>query len=387
MVSESQTFFIKSIDFWEFTVIIIIVSTQSFRVLILENNNKGGALMELSERKKAILAAIVKTYITTGEPIGSKNLCDILDNSPSSATLRNEMSALVQMGYLEQPHTSAGRVPTPTGYKFYIDSLMQKSLISDEYKSIIDHNLKFTSCDPEILPKKAGEVLSGLTGLPTFTAHISGDTRLKKVEAIPFGHQSVMLLIITSDGRSRSRLCHIQNTFDNDLRIKFNRFISERIVGKTANELSPAVMQNMFSVIGADAFLLMPLLTSIFEMINDINESTVNLSGQSNLFSMYSQKADAERIINLLKSREALLPILNRSNEPVEIVFGNQTPFSALEPSSIILAKYSAGKHNLGCIGVIGPTRMSYEQIIPSIEYTAKRLSEILDTVLFDMEE
>lgn len=344
--------------------------------------------MELSERKKAILAAIVKAYITSGEPIGSKILCEMLDNSPSSATLRNEMSELVKLGYLEQPHTSAGRMPTPKGYRFYIESAMQKNEISAEHKQLIDSFVNSSSADPEHLPEKASQILSEITGLPTICANISeGGPELRRVDVLPMGLHSGMIIAITSDGRSRSRLCHISGGFTTGLISKFDRLVDEKLIKKSIDELTPALMQNIFIEAGSDALSIMPLLSSLFEMITDLKNSGVSLAGQSNLFSLCPTKDDADKIISIINRRDSLLSLLNQNAGPLEIVFGNQTGFSALEPSSIILAKYGIGKNNLGCIGVIGPTRMSYEHIIPSIEYTASRLNNLLSVALKDMEE
>ncbi len=344
--------------------------------------------MELSERKKAILGAIIKTYIATGEPIGSKILCDILDNAPSSATLRNEMSALVQMGYLEQPHTSAGRVPTSSGYRFYIDSLMPKAVISDEERAAIDKALNATGCDPERLPEKAAEILSEITGLPTISANISnGGPQLKRVDILPMGSRSGMIIIITSDGRSRSRLCHIPYPLTGELISRFEKLVRERILKKNIDDLTPALMQGIFAAAGADALYLMPLLSSLFEMIADIRDRGVSMAGQANLFNMFRQKSDADKVIALINRPDALLSVLSHSDSPLEIVFGKDTGYSALEPSSLIIAKYGTGGKREGCIGIIGPTRMSYEQIIPSIEYTAERLGELLGEALKDMEE
>ena len=153
--------------------------------------------MELSERRKAILEAIIKSYISSGEPIGSKMLCEILENAPSSATLRNEMNALCDLGLLSQPHTSAGRIPTNDGYRLYINTLMDKGEIGDSTKEVIDENLNFSNCDPEKLPEKAAATLSLITGLPAFSAKLSDNNCfVKRTELLPMGNNSTMLIVI-----------------------------------------------------------------------------------------------------------------------------------------------------------------------------------------------
>ena len=344
--------------------------------------------MELSERKKAILSAIIKLHIATGEPIGSKILCDVLENAPSSATLRNEMSALCELGLLEQPHTSAGRIPTPLGYRLYVDTLMGKADLSDDNRKIIDGYLSSASCDPEKVPEKAGEALTEITGLPALATNISkGGPALKRVEILQMGAHSVMLIVITTDGRSRSRLCHISSPIKAELLSVFDKLIAERILRQSIDNLTPAAMQNIFTAAGNHALTLMPLISTLFDMVSDIKNSGVSVAGHSNLFAFCKQREDADKIISIINRREALLSLISNSEKPLDIIFGTDTNYSVLKPSSLIFAKYGSAGNNLGCIGIIGPTRMSYEQIIPSIEYTAYRMGNLLSETLKDMED
>ena len=343
--------------------------------------------MELSERRKAILSAIVKTHIASGEPIGSKILCEILENAPSSATLRNEMSKLSDMGFLEQPHTSAGRIPTALGYRLYIETLMHRDEINAEHKQYIDSALSPSNCDPEKLPSVAGKVLSDITGLPSLAANISlNGPAVKRVELFRMGSRSAMLVLITTDGRSRSRLVHMPTELDTSLIASFDSLVRDRIIKKSIEALTPAMQQNIYIGAGAGVLRLMPLISALFDMITDIAEANVSLSGQANLFSVGWQREEADKILSLLHSKEMLMSILGRQPSKLGVVFGRDTDYSILGPSSLVFAKYNMGSKNTGCIGVIGPTRMSYELIIPSIEYIAKRMDTLLSETLKDME-
>ncbi len=343
--------------------------------------------MELSDRKKAVLTAIVKAYIASGEPVGSKILCEILENSPSSATLRNEMSTLCEMGLLEQPHTSAGRIPTHSAYKFYVESLMSKDKISEEIKQYINSALDSTNCDPEKIPETAGKVLSEITGLTSIAANISGSaTYLKRVELLPMGAKTLLMIIITSDGRSRSRLCHLTENVGDTLITAFDNLVNTKILKRPIDEFTPAAMQNLFIYAGGAAFSLMPLISKLFEMVTEIRNSNISLAGQTSLFSIYNERVDAEKIITLLGKHDTLINLLS-GEQNTGIVFGSETPYFALKPSSIVFSKYKIGKNNIGCVGVLGPVRMSYEQIIPSIEYTAQRVDNLLNETLKDMED
>ncbi len=343
---------------------------------------------ELSERKKAILSAIVKLYITSGEPIGSKMLCEILENAPSSATLRNEMNALCDLGLLSQPHTSAGRIPTTDGYRLYVNTLMDKPEVSEDIKKSIDENLGFSNCDPEKLPEKAVETLSKLTGLPVFSAKISdAGVTLKRIELLPMGKSSAMLIIITSDGRSRSRLCHMNSTLTSALISEFDRLITRRVLNMDLELLSPATMQSITVQSGLNILNLMPLITALFQMVQDIKNSCFNLKGASNFFTMGLDRASADKISTLLNHHDTLMSLISKNAQPISVVFGSDTEYSALQPSCIILARYGIPGRDIGCIGIIGPTRLSYEKILPSIEYTVDKINELLSNTLKDMEE
>ena len=343
--------------------------------------------MELSQRKKDILSAIVKMYILSGEPIGSKILCASLQNAPSSATLRNEMSTLCDMGFLEQPHTSAGRIPTALGYRLYIESLMNKDELNLEHKRYIDESLASIHSDPEKITETASRVISDITGLPSIAANISSVLpRIKRVELLKMGKTLAMVILITTDGRSRSRLVHTNKELDSPLISKFDEIIKQKVKGKTIEDFTPAHLQMIYMAAGMDAMALMPLLSAVFDMTTDIINSAVTLSGQSNMLSLGWNKNDAEKMITLLKSRDVVKQLFDSQSSNIGVLFGKDTEYSALCPSSIIYAKYGMESGASGCIGVIGPTRMSYELIIPSIEYTAKRVDSLLNETYKDME-
>ena len=188
--------------------------------------------MELTPRKKAILCSIIKTHIITGEPVGSK--CETLlnDIGVSSATLRNEMSDLCEMGYLTQPHTSAGRVPTSAGYKVYIDSLRENMLISDSTRDMINKLLDQSFNDPESLQETAGEILSDLTGLPTIVSSIRTDScYVRRVEMAPMSRHSLLMVMITSDGVARSRMCRSATELTTDKLMLVDHLISSEVIG------------------------------------------------------------------------------------------------------------------------------------------------------------
>ena len=343
--------------------------------------------MELTPRKKAIIGEIVKAHIETGEPIGSKILATRLEGSPSSATLRNEMSELCDMGYLEQPHTSAGRVPTSKAYRLYVTELMGKQKLSDESKQIIDHMLSSARHDPESLGASAAEILSNLTGLPTISVPSSYDgVRLKKVSLMPMGKEAAIIFVVTDDGRTRSRLVRSSSQFTPSLVKKFEDIAAQKICTVDASRLDMPYLQGMVASAGMDALTIAPLLSCVFDMAAELKNAQIKLGGTANLFSVCRGDNEARRIIDLLGTNEAVYSILSRIDVPVGVLFGDDTNYIELKPTGMIVASYGEDRE-FGRIAVIGPTRMAYERILPSVEYLAYRVGNIMSEVLKGLEE
>ena len=341
--------------------------------------------IELTPRKQAVLKAIVKAYIETGEPIGSKILTSLIENAPSSATLRNEMSELVSMGLLAQPHTSAGRIPTSDGLKLYVNNLMQKNDILSDHKDFIDNRFDMINEMPEKIPAKAGEILSDLTSLPVIACIITPETAvIKKIELLNLSRNTVMLLLLTNDSRTRNRIFRLGDNITPQMLERFKEIVNTKIKGKPLEELSIGYMQSLVASVGLDAFDLMPLFTALFETANEIESMSVDLSGVSRLYNVCGNEESARRIISLIESRDPIISLFERLGDGV--VFGKDTGFSELHGDTLIAAKFGNNKYK-GYIAVIGPDRLSYEQIIPTIEYTASKLSALMTKAQKDMED
>lgn len=344
--------------------------------------------MELTPRKKAILAAIVKYHIATGEPVGSKQLMQLIEGSPSSATLRNEMSDLCEAGFLAQPHTSAGRIPTSMGYSFYVDRLMKEDDLPESTKQLIDETLSAAAADTEGLPEVAARLLSRITGLPVVSATVATESsEIKQARLIPVTSKMFMLAVITTDGRTRTKMCRSVHPLENGLLEQFDSVIRKEVQGKKLSSFTPAVLQNLMAASGINALKLAPLFNLLFEMIHSVADSSLDINGESNLFSMLGEEDKAKRLLSFIERKDGMLSLLNGIHQPLSVVFGKDTAFSELNPSAVIVASYGVGDKPLGRIGVIGPTRMSYDKIIPGIEYTAKVLTDLMTDSLKDMED
>ena len=343
--------------------------------------------MDLSPRKQAVLAAVIKAYIETGEPIGSKILNGLMEQAPSPATLRNEMSELCELGFLKQPHTSAGRIPTPRGYRLYVDALMKPPKLSDGEKAFIDFKLNRIHCDPEQMPAQAGRILSELTGLPTISFYTAGDAAVKKVELTAISPRAVFLSLITTDGRARSRMFRCGDGFSEELYNRFCEIADRSIIGRSLADLSPAYLQSVAAQAGIDALQLLPLLTALFEMAGEIDCRAVDLWGEAYLYRACDTEEAARQILSLIGRTDPIADMFESVSDKAAVIFGNDTDYKELLPSTLIAAGFHGGEKYRGAVGVIGIGRMPYEQIIPGTEYIAQKLTEMMSGAMKDMED
>lgn len=341
--------------------------------------------MELGARKKAILTALIQNYIHTGEPVGSKALREILNTELSPATLRNEMSELGEMGYLRQPHTSAGRVPTNAAYRLYVKSLMEHKDVPPSVRGAIDSMLSEAARDPEKTAPLAGEMLSELTGLPSLMTTVRGDeAKINRIEILPMGRRTLLIALITSEGAS-SRICRSGSDLTPSAVERFQNIASSKLVGLELSDLTPALLQSLSADTGEHALFISPLMSALFAMAEEIGAARLTLRGGRSRLSICDDESDARRLDRIIMRQDTILPILAGMTAPVDVLFGDDTGIDELGPSCMVVAKYRPGGN--GRIGVIGPTRMAYDQLVPSLEYFAAKLSQLMAEVATDMEE
>lgn len=329
--------------------------------------------MELNARKQAIVEAIVNSYIETGEPVGSKALCTMLGTSLSSATLRNEMSELCEMGYLKQPHTSAGRIPTNKAYRLYIKTMLKPKEPPQKIRAAIDDMLIEAAKDPVHISGLAVQFLANFTGLPTLLATVGCESSyVRRVEMLPMGRRMALVLLVSSDGVAKNRFCRLSEDITPAMIARFDRIVSEQVIGCALADLSSARLQNLTASAGEFSMALLPLLSAVFAMADEIANANIAFGGNA---------------YGLAERRSELLPFITDISGKVDIVFGDATGIDALKPSNMVVARYNMGSSEIGRIGVIGPTRMAYRQMLPSVQYFAERLGQILEQTRMDMEE
>ena len=335
--------------------------------------------MKLDIRKLKILTAIVETYIDTGEPVSSKILAQQLGFSVSSATIRNDMAALFEMGLLEQPHTSAGRVPSHLGYRVYVDQLMHCKPLSEEERREIDALFNVRDPDPDKLLEDAAQALADYTNCATVSTTITPKTVLvKRVEIVPAGTRTVVVLVIATNGVIKNKVCRVDFRVTGEIVEFLNQFANGRLVGRSVNDISQWYINSISVTLGDYSQLFIPVLATIYELCREINDGQFYTSGGANLLN-YKELADIARdLLSAMANREQLLGVIGSKSDAVFITIGKENNQSELTDTSVVVTKYRIGEQNSGAIGVIGPVRMDYAKLIPHLEYFSQTLGKLL---------
>ncbi|WP_312695319.1 heat-inducible transcriptional repressor HrcA [Caproiciproducens sp.] len=343
--------------------------------------------MELSERKQKILAAVVDLYVATGEPVGSKALCDTLEFTVSSATVRNEMSDLAEMGLLEQPHTSAGRVPSHKGYRVYIDTLMKKHPVSGEEQRYIDSLLLPSAYDPEKLLDGVARALAGMTRFAAVSTTPSGSSAdIRAIQFVQTSRRTAMAIMMTSAGTMKSRVFHCDFDITPEILRVFFRVLNEKLVGLPVSTITPAYIQSLAASLGNMTMLMSDALMAVLDVAQDSMQAEICLDGEMNLlFCNELGQTGIRRIMDFLSRPQELSRLLMQQSNGMKVLIGQESKRPELSESSVIVSRYSVGGRDAGAIAIIGPTRMNYGKIISNIEYLSGSVGRML-TELLDME-
>ncbi len=338
----------------------------------------------MDERKLRILGAVVDEYIVTGEPVGSKAISKYIN--ASSATIRNEMAELEKQGYLEQPHTSAGRVPTYNGYRLYVDKLMQAGTLSEDERRIIDDAIPHEFYSEEDLVRSASNALAELTGCATF---ISGQNPkfsvISKVEVIPTGRRMYVLLMITSNGKIKNRTCRLEFDLTNEQLEYFSDYVKQNLEGIPVEYLSDEMLTKLEAAMGTYLLTLSPLIKGLFDISKEMTMREVEVTGGKNM--LLRQDVDQNEIIAFLDNSGELRRLMDDSFSGIHVMFSPESDSFIVGNSSLISSNFSKNGRVAGHLGIIGPMRIDYRKVIPYIEYFTDKLSEMLTTNFYDSPE
>lgn len=342
--------------------------------------------MKLSERKERILASIVEYYIATGEPVGSKTLLEHSDLAVSSATVRNEMAELAALGYIEQPHTSAGRVPSQLGYRYYVDNLMSQYELPLQEKRLIESRILGASGEPQQILEQAGQVLAEITNCAVVsTTPCDEHAVIRRVELVPLGTRTAMMIMLSSSGILKSKVCRTDCELSMDIIEIFYNVVSQNFIGKSAEEVTIAMIQTLALSLGSKSLAMSPLLVTLSDLAQMTEQTQLLLEGQSNLLN-YTDYSNAYEIMEFLRQSDPLTTLFSskKNTGSPSILIGKENQFRELQDSSMIFSKYNVSGKESGTLGIIGPTRIDYARLIPSLKYLTEIVGNIMSDTLED---
>ena len=336
--------------------------------------------VELPLRKSKILGVIVRQYIETGEPVGSKSLLNFLDFSVSSATVRNEMASLSEMGYLVQPHTSAGRIPTQIGYRYYLDHLIEPIQLSSREKRAIDDVLLSCADDPEHILGKGTEILSQLTGYVALSSTPPTDnTSIEKIKIVQIGRHTSMMVMVTSKGMVKNRLFRCDCNLNDELIRIFELSLNEMLCGVQIDRITPAFIQTV-AVGSGDVMIFMPqVLITIMEACKESSIVNIVHYGLSNL--LQTGEFDVEQlkgIYRFLQNNQNMEKLLFRKNKRISTYVGTESHNEDISATGIAVSRYSVGSTLAGAFAVIAPMRMNYSLTVAYTDYISQMCGKLI---------
>lgn len=337
--------------------------------------------MELTDRQKQILRAIVDIYVSTAEPVGSKAIAALPDMSFSSATIRNEMADLTQMGLLEQPHTSAGRVPSPAGYRLYIDELMQDYRLSlDETKSL-NEALELKSQEFDQMMSQVGKLVSKMTDLPAYAMATRQDGAVAKhFDLIMAGPGSIILVLMLSGDVVKNKLIKLPVTVtEGDLKL-LAAILNTSLTDQTADQITGGLLEKITRSAGPASPLVPLVMDFTLECLRQ-QHGDVHLTGQMRLLGQPEYRDAAEKAQEVFETLDeemiSNLPSILPKDGPVQFLVGPENVARELKDTSVVMMRFDIGEGMQGTIGVVGPTRMDYAKITAKLGYFAENLGRM----------
>ena len=335
--------------------------------------------MGLNERKLRILQAIVSDFIQTGEPVGSRTLSRKFDMGVSPATIRNEMADLEEMGFLTHPHTSAGRIPSDKGYRLYVNNLMEKYELPEEEKEIIARKLTSNFTELEETIKKAAGLLSEITNLTSFALTPTQDEDLLKyINILPVDERTVVLMIVSESGRVSNTALRLDVPYTEENIHLLSKTLTYHYRGKTVSEvLESDIIRNFETDIEALSKLAANIMPNFMKTLESMLNADLYMAGQTNIFSIpeFNDIDRAKMFLEMLSKKDDLTRTLVNRENGVIITIGDENSGEILPECSLITATYHIDGKLVGKVGVIGPTRMRYDEITSIVEFVTEKLN------------
>ena len=342
----------------------------------------------LSERKLKILHAIIQNYLETGEPVGSRTISKYTDLNLSSATIRNEMADLEELGYILQPHTSAGRIPSDQGYRLYVDMLMEEK--EQELNEMQEQMLDKADRMEQLL-SQAARVLANSTNYATMVSTpVSSANKLKFIQLSAVDEEQIIAVIVLGGNVIKNKIINVEEPLSNENLLKLNMLLNTTLTGMSIEEINLGLIARLKEQAGIHSQVISNVLDAVAEVIQVDNDMQIYTSGATNIFKYpeLSDKQSAQEIISAFEEKQQLNELVTQTlaredNTGIQVYIGDETPVQNMKDCSVVTATYELGEGMKGTIGIIGPKRMDYEHVLKSM----KRLQNELDQMFHKNDE
>ena len=338
--------------------------------------------MELDERKKKILQAVIRNYLETGEPVGSRTISKYTDLNLSSATIRNEMADLEEMGYILQPHTSAGRIPSDKGYRFYVDAMMEEKQREtvEMQEMLVERQDKM-----ETLLKQVARVLAHNTQYATMiSAPQTKRSKLKFIQLSRVDAHQILAVIVIEGNVIKNNILSVDEELSDETLLKLNILLNTNLNGLTIDEISLGMISVMKQQAGIHSDIVSEVIDAVAEAIRAEEDLEIYTSGTNNIF-RYPELADQEKaseLINTFEEKQQLGELLqetsdNAGHTGIQVYIGEESPVQSMRDCSVVTATYELGDGMKGTIGIVGPKRMDYDKVVGTLRTIQTQLDEL----------
>ncbi|MCI2055665.1 MAG: heat-inducible transcriptional repressor HrcA [Oscillibacter sp.] len=335
--------------------------------------------MDLTDRKKQILKVVVEDYINTAEPVGSKAIASEMEGAVSSATIRNELADLVELGYLEQPHTSAGRIPSPKGYRLYVNELMERQRLSLAETEKINQSLHLKMEELDRVISQAGRAVSSFINYPTYVAAAGKKSAVaRRFELLAVDEKSCIVVLMLGDKRVKSQLLRLQLKVDPEQIPTLAGILNDRFTGISTDEMNTRLMDLSESVSPQLFLLLSQTVAYAVDVLEEAGQKEIYTAGAGQLLKLpeFRDVDKAHELISFLSDDKEHLPMPDEGS-PMKILIGPENISQALQDTSVVVASYDIGDDMRGLIGVVGPTRMDYATVAARLSGFADGLTRL----------
>ena len=346
------------------------------------NNQKGVNVLELDERKKKILQAVIRNYLETGEPVGSRTISKYTDLNLSSATIRNEMADLEELGYIYQPHTSAGRIPSDKGYRFYVDAMMEQKEreVVEMKEMLVERQDKM-----ELLLKQVVKVLAQNTQYATMiSAPQTHRNKLKFIQLSRVDYNQILAVIVIEGNVIKNNILKVTQELSDETLLKLNILLNTHLNGLAIEEINLGMIAALKQQAGIHSDIVGEVLDAVAGAIKADEDLEIYTSGTNNIF-RYPELADqqkASQLINAFEEKDTLNELVHETladenNTGIQIYIGEEAPVSGMKDCSVVTATYELGEGMKGTIGIIGPKRMDYEKVVGTLRSMMHQLDDL----------